>query len=308
MSINVRDFKVLSSDGVHRLAGIIYEPEGDVRGYFHVVHGMTDHIHRYEPIMRDMAALGFICFGYDHLGHGHTANDDSELGYIAKKDGWDLLCKDVKVFSDAVKAEYGADAPYVLMGHSMGSFIVRIATEKYVRPDKLIIMGTGGPNPLASVGLSLVAIIKALWGEKHVSKLVDSIAFGAYNKRFGGNNASDPLLWLSTDEAQRRKYYADKFCTFKFTVSAMNDLMVLTNTANRKEWYENLDKSIPMLLVAGEDDPVGDYGKGVTAVYEGLKQCGIDARCILYPGARHEILNDFTYEDVKKDIVEFISR
>ena len=307
MSINVRDFKVLSSDGVHRLAGIIYEPEGDVRGYFHVVHGMTDHIHRYEPIMRDMAALGFICFGYDHIGHGHTANDDSELGYIAKKDGWDLLCKDVRVFSDAVKAEYGADVPYVLMGHSMGSFIVRIATEKYVRPDKLIIMGTGGPNPLASIGLSLLAIIKALWGEKHVSKLVDSIAFGAYNKRFGGNNASDPLLWLSTDEAQRRKYYADKFCTFKFTVSAMNDLMVLTNTANRKEWYANLDKSVPMLLVAGEDDPVGDYGKGVTTVYEGLKQCGIDARCILYPGARHEILNDFTYEDVKNDIIGFIS-
>lgn len=307
MSINVRDFKVLSSDGVHRLAGIIYEPQGDIRGYFHVVHGMTDHIHRYEPLMRDMAKAGYVCFGYDHLGHGHTANDDSELGYIAPKDGWDLLCRDVKVFSDAVKAEYGANAPYVLLGHSMGSFIVRVATEKYVRPDKLIIMGTGGPNPLASVGLSLVALIKWIYGEKHVSKLVDSIAFGAYNKRFGGNDKNDPLLWLSTDEAQRKKYYADKFCMFRFTVSAMNDLMTLTNTSNRKEWYENLDKSIPMLLVSGEEDPVGDYGKGVTAVYEGLKQHGVDAKCVIYPGARHEILNDFTYDDVKKDICEFIS-
>ena len=307
MSINVRDFKVLSSDGIHKLAGLIYEPRGEVRGYFHVVHGMTDHIHRYVPIMRDMAELGFICFGYDHLGHGYTANDDSELGYIAKKNGWDLLCRDVGVFSDAVKAEYGADKPYVLLGHSMGSFIVRIATEKYVRPDKLIIMGTGGPNSLASVGLSLVAIIKALWGEKHISKFVDSVAFGAYNKRFEGVSKSDPMLWLSTDGEQRKKYYADKFCTFKFTVSAMNDLMTLTNTSNRKEWYENVDKSIPMLLVAGEDDPVGDYGKGVTTVYEGLKNQGVDVKCILYPHARHEILNDFTYEEVKKDIIEFVS-
>ena len=306
MSINVRDFKVLSSDGVHRLAGLIYEPDGEVKGYFHVVHGMTDHIHRYAPIMRDMAELGFICFGYDHIGHGYTANDDDELGYIAKKDGWDLLCRDVKVFSDAVKAEYGADVPYVLMGHSMGSFIVRIATEKYVRPDKLIIMGTGGPNPLASVGLSIVAIIKCLRGEKHVSKFVDDVAFGSYNKRFGGNDKNDPKLWLSTDEAQRKKYYADKFCMFKFTVSAMNDLMTLTNTSNRKEWYEKIDNSIPMLLLSGEDDPVGDFGKGVTAVYDGLKQHGVDVKCILYPRGRHEILNDFTYEDVKKDIIGFI--
>ena len=235
-----------------------------------------------------------------------AANDDDELGYIAKKDGWDLLCRDVKVFSDAVKAEYGADVPYVLMGHSMGSFIVRIATEKYVRPDKLIIMGTGGPNPLASVGLSIVAIIKCLRGEKHVSKFVDDVAFGSYNKRFGGNDKNDPKLWLSTDEAQRKKYYADKFCMFKFTVSAMNDLMTLTNTSNRKEWYEKIDNSIPMLLLSGEDDPVGDFGKGVTAVYDGLKQHGVDVKCILYPRGRHEILNDFTYEDVKKDIIGFI--
>ena len=289
------------------LAGLIYEPECEAKGYFHVVHGMTDHIHRYAPIMRDMAKLGFICFGYDHLGHGYTANDDSELGYIAKTNGWDLLCRDVKVFSDAVKAEYGADKPYLLMGHSMGSFIVRIATEKYVRPDKLIIMGTGGPNPLASIGLSLVAIIKCLWGERHISKFVDDVAFGSYNKRFGGNNKNDPKLWLSTDENQRKKYYADKFCSFKFTVSAMNDLMILTNTSNRKEWFENIDSSIPMLLLSGGEDPVGDYGKGVATVCNGLKQHGVDVKCILYPNGRHEILNDFTYEDVKKDIVNFIA-
>ena len=93
---------------------------------------------------------------------------------------------------------------------------------------------------------------------------------------------------------------------FKFTVSAMNDLMTLTNTSNRKEWYEKIDNSIPMLLLSGEDDPVGDFGKGVTAVYDGLKQHGVDVKCILYPRGRHEILNDFTYEDVKKDIIGFI--
>ena len=306
MSINVRDFKVLSSDGVHRLAGLIYEPEGEVKGYFHVVHGMTDHIHRYAPIMRDMAELGFICFGYDHIGHGYTANDDSELGYIAKTDGWDLLCRDVKVFSDAVKAEYGTDVPYVLMGHSMGSFIVRIATEKYVRPDKLIIMGTGGKNPAAPIALVLIKIIRTFFGDKHISPLMNKLAFGSYNKRFGGGSEADPKPWLTCDESIRQVYYGDKFCTFDFTVTAMGDLIRIMKKVNGKAWYASVSKDLPILIVSGTDDPVGSYGKGVREVEDGLVRAGCKAKCILYEGARHEILNDNSKERATADILAFI--
>ncbi len=307
MSINVKSFKVPSSDGVHNLAGVVYEPEIEALGYFHIVHGMTEHIGRYDRFMRDMAQQGYICFGYDHLGHGYTANDDSELGYIAEKDGWDLLCRDVRVFSDAVMSEYGKDKPYILLGHSMGSFVVRVAAEKYVKPDKLIIMGTAGPNPAAGAGLALISIIKLFRGDKHFSRLIDNIAFGSYNNRFGGGSENDPKPWLTTDESVREKYYADKFCTFNFSVSAMGDLITLIKTCNRADWYKGISKTMPVLLVAGEDDPVGDYGKGVQTVANRLTEQGVDTKCILYPNARHEILNDFTYDEVRSDILTFVS-
>ena len=119
MSVTKREYRVLSSDGVHNLAGVVYLPEGEAKGFFQVAHGMTEHIGRYERFMQDMAEAGWICFGYDHLGHGHTVNDDSELGFIAKNGGWELLVKDIKVFSDAIIAEYSEGKeklPYCLMG------------------------------------------------------------------------------------------------------------------------------------------------------------------------------------------------
>ena len=308
MTFEKREFSVASSDGVHNLAGVVYLPEGEAKGFFHVVHGMTEHIGRYERFMSEMAEQGWICFGYDNLGHGHTANDDSELGFIAKKRGWELLAKDVKVFSDSVIAEYGKGKegmPYCLMGHSMGSFIVRIAAERFVKPDRLIIMGTGGSNPLSPVGIALIEIIKLFKGEKHKSKLIGKLAFGDYNSRFDDASEEAPNPWLTTNKEIRSRYADDKFCSFKFTVSAMGDLFRLLQYSNRKAWYKKLPMDIPVLLVSGEDDPVGNYGKGVFEVYQKLKAKGHKVDCILYEGARHEILNDFTYETVKRDILSF---
>lgn len=306
MSIEIKDFKVKSSDGIHTLAGVVYMPEGEAKGLFHIVHGMTEHIARYDRFMRDVASEGYICFGYDNLGHGHTVNDDSELGYIAKKNGWDMLCRDVKVFSDAVREEHGKSLPYILMGHSMGSFIARLAAEKYVTPDKLVIMGTGGANPAAGAGLAVIGMIKLFCGDRHFSPLVDNLAFGSYNKKFGDGTPADPKPWLTNDEETRSKYYADKYCTFNFTVSAMGDLIRVMKYSNRGAWYKNLRRDLPVLLVSGEDDPVGNYGKGIVEVAQKLKAQGLDAEYILYKGARHEILNDFTYDCVKTDILKFL--
>ena len=308
MAIQKQEYKVLSSDRVHQLAGVVYLPEGEPVGFFHVVHGMTEYIGRYERFMTEMAENGWICFGYDHLGHGYTVNNDSELGYIAKKDGWSLLVQDVHRFAEAAMAEFspeGKELPYVLMGHSMGSFIVRLATETCVHPDRLIIMGTGGPNPAAGAGLALIGLTKMLRGDRHISKLLDSIAFGSYNDAWKNSGETAPNPWLTSDQGVRKRYFADPLCTFKFTVSAMGDLITLTKESNRAAWYQNLPKDVPMLLVAGAEDPVGDFGKGVRYVHEHLLAAGIDATCKLYEGARHEILNDISYEDVVKDILAF---
>lgn len=303
MGVTVKEFKVKSNDGVHTLAGVVYLPKGEVKGVYHIVHGMTEHISRYDRIMTALAENGYVCAGYDNLGHGHTVNDKTELGYIAEKRGWELLARDVKSFADALRREYGSDLPYFLMGHSMGSFIVRIAAEKYVTPNKLIIMGTGGPNPAADPGLILIEFIKLFYGGKHVSPLLYKIAFGSYNNRFNENDGSS---WLTTDTEIRKKYWKDELCSFKFSVSAMGDLIRLIKYSNSKAWFKNISSTMPILLVAGDQDPVGEYGKGVMLVHQKLQKYNKDSHVILYSGARHEILNDFCYEDVKNDLLKFI--
>ena len=140
--VKVIDKEVLSSDKVHYLKGRIYIPEGSPKGLLHVVHGMTEYIGRYDGFMREMAEFGYITFGYDHLGHGMTAVDESELGFIAHKGGWNLLVDDVFLFGNEIrKAMSGEKLPFILMGHSMGSFIVRLTAARYQHHDKLIVMG-----------------------------------------------------------------------------------------------------------------------------------------------------------------------
>ena len=249
MSVKIINFSAPSNDGIHDLNGKVFLPQDNIKGFFHIVHGMTEHIERYEKFMTDMANEGWITFGYDHLGHGKTALNDSELGFIASKNGWDLLAKDVKAFSDAVMTEFtpsSSKLPSCLLGHSMGSFVVRYAFEKYVSPDRLIIMGTGGQNPAANAGLALIEIIKLFAGEKHISKFINNMAFGSYNSRFCGGTDDDPSPWLTNDTEIRKKYYADKFCTFKFTVSAMGDLIRIMKYSNRPDWYRNIKKDIPV--------------------------------------------------------------
>lgn len=294
---------VLSSDKTHELFGKVYIPDGEVKGLLHVVHGMCEYIGRYHDFMLEVANHGYIVFGYDHLGHGHTVLDKSELGYIADKDGWVKLVDDVAVFAKDVKREYGEDLPYVLMGHSMGSFIVRLAAEKYDMQDKLIIMGTGGPNPAANAGLAAIKSVKKVKGERYISKFINNLAFGAYNKRFGND---DFYNWLSNYEDVRKSYAADPLCNYKFTVSAMGDLIKLSKECNLKRWFNSRVTKKPILLVSGADDPVGDYGKGVKAVHDRLKANGADIKFKLYAGCRHEILNDKCRNKVIKDILEFL--
>ncbi len=294
---------VLSSDKTHYLKGKVYLPEGEIKGYFQIVHGMTEHIGRYHEFMEFLAENGYIAFGYDQLGHGLTACDSGNLGYIAQKDGFKLLVQDVAVFYKAMVDDYGK-YPYFLMGHSMGSFIVRLAITETVLPNKAIIMGTGGKNPLADVALTLIKIMKKAKGERHVSKFLDKMAFGSYNNNFKAEN--NKRSWLTTDSKIWEKYDADPFCNYRFTLSAMHDLISLNKYSNVKAWDDKIDSKLPLLLVSGDKDPVGENGKAVTKVYETLVSKGKNATLKLYGGARHEILNEFCKKEVYSDILEFI--
>ena len=305
MSFEIKEMCVKSTDNIHTLSGKIYIPQDNIKGILHIIHGMTEHIDRYDPIMSYAAENGFIAFGYDNLGHGKTAKDESELGFIASNDGWKLLVNDVFAFATAVKNLY-PDKPLCLMGHSMGSFIARLAFENF--PDlysKIIICGTGGKNPLAPAGLILTDTIKLIKGKKHGSKMVKKMAFGSYNKRFEGNTGRE---WLSAETENIMKYTKDKYCTFDFTVSAMHDLIKLNFMSNRKKWYSNIPKDIPILIISGSDDPVGNYGKGVKEVYSKLLKENSGAELKLYDGCRHEILNDSCKPQVFSDVLNFLRK
>ena len=313
--IKIIEKSLPSADGVHTLRGVVYMPAstqaGKPAGILQIVHGMTEYIGRYHRFMADMAAAGWLVCGHDHLGHGRTS-DPADWGFIARKGGWELLCRDAAAFGEAVRAEYEGQfgrLPLTLMGHSMGSFVARLTAERYVRPGALaglIVMGTGGPNPAAGAGIALSGLIRALRGERHVSKLLDAMAFGGYNKPFAAED--DPYAWLTNDRGVRDAYRADPMCTFPFTVSAMGDLIRLTKYANRGAWFKNIPADLPILLVSGQNDPVGGIGKGVETVHRRLERAGKDVTCRIYEGARHEILNDACYETVLGDIQDFLAK
>ena len=304
--MKIIDKEVLSSDKKHMLKGKVYLPDGTPKGLFHVVHGMTEYIGRYDAFMRQMAQDGYLTFGYDHLGHGKTAVDQSELGFIAEENGWQYLVDDVYVFGETVRADYdGKGLPFVLMGHSMGSFIVRLAAAKFNHYDKLIVMGTGGPNPAAGSGVAISSMIKKTKGAHAYSPFIYKMAFGTYNK--GLEQENDPYAWLSVNKENRDNYRKDPLCTYQFTVSAMEDLIRLNKYCNDKSWFDGIDKQKPILLVSGGEDPVGDHGKGIQKVYDKLKAAGANVTMKLYAGYRHELLKDYCGEEVVADIRAFVA-
>lgn len=295
--------EIRSTDGIHTLRGLVAVPEGEVKAVLQISHGMIEHIRRYLPFMEFLASNGYVVCGHDHLGHGNTA-EKGGLGYFAKKDGWKTVIDDVHVFGEAVMQDFPGK-PHVLLGHSMGSFIARNTAAHYPKDfDALIIMGTGGPNPASGAGLALTSIIRFFCGEKHISKLAENAAFSSFNKRTGSDN---PYAWLTHDETMLAEHDADPLCMFKFTVSAMHDLVHLQSEANKKKWFRSIRREMPVFIVSGDEDPVGSYGKGVRTVYEGLRRAGVsDLRIKLYPGMRHEILNETGREEVYGDLLRWL--
>ena len=303
MNIKTIRKKVLSSDGKHALSGIVYIPEGEVKGIFHVVHGMREHIGRYDRFMKDMAEQGYIVFGYDHLGHGRTAEENGNYGYIAPNSGWKYLVNDVAVFGRSVKKQYGEDLPYILLGHSMGSFIVRIAAAHFDFQDKLIVMGTGGPNSVAVAGVSAIRAVKRAKGGYFVSDKIEQLTFGDYNKHFEGET---DYAWLCNNIDVQNSFINDPMCQHHFTISAMEDLVRLSIEASRKAWFERINKEKPILIISGSEDPVGNYGEGVKQVTDMLNDLGANVQMKLYEGCRHELLSDIKYDEVFRDIKQFV--
>ena len=297
--IQMTETRIPSADGIHQLYCRIYTPETPVKGLVHVVHGMMEHISRYESFMSSMASNGFVCYGFDNLGHGHTADAAGDLGYLGD---WKYLVTDVQQFSKKMKATYDSHLPCYLIGHSMGSFIARCAASPHIW-EKAIFLGTGGPHPASPFSLKMIRRKIDREGERGYSSAVENLLFSSYNKRFRAEN--DTLAWVSKQTEVRSSFQTDPLCRFRFTLNGLYVLIKLYTLCNSRLWFRSVSNQLPMLLLSGSEDPVGNYGRGVKTVYRRLKANGKQAQIKLYDGYRHELLTDRCRDEVIRDILQF---
>lgn len=293
-----------SCDGKHSVHACIWAAEGECRAVLQIIHGMAEYAYRYAPIGEKLSKLGITVCAEDHLGHGKTAQTAEDLGYMTDTKGYAPILSDIASLTEIMREKYQG-VPYFVMGHSMGSFFCRKYISIYGKElAGAVIMGTGYMSgALTSVAKLLTRTVSTFKGWRHRSNFINRLAFGSYNKRFEGRTEYD---WLSVNKDNVDRYIADELCGVRFTCNAFYGLFSVIHEACKDSTIKAIPDSLPLLLVSGKDDPVGDYGKGVIKLYDKLSKYGKDVAMTLYEGYRHEILNDDCAPLVEDDIVEFI--
>ncbi len=281
-----------SANGVSTVAAYFYaDPAVEPKAIVQISHGMVEYIRRYAPLARYLAAHGYVVCGNDHLGHGATSGDSGLDGYFAEERGAECVLEDLHTMSALAREKYPG-LPLYLLGHSMGSFFARWYAEKWGGElAGLILSGTAGPNPAAGAGLAIVKLMLAFRDSTAHSKFIENMAFGSYCKRIP--DALTGKEWVTGDADILAAYVNDPKCSFTFTLNGYLGLMQVLTAVNRKEWAAALPKELPVWLLAGTEDPVGNYGAGVQQVHDALAAAGVqDLAITLYPGCRHEVHNE----------------
>lgn len=278
-------------------------PEDNAKGIIQIVHGMCEYFDRYEEAIEYFTSKGFVVCGNDHIGHGYSAATEEELGYFGTED-FHCPADDLKTLNDILRKTYRS-LPYILFGHSMGSFVVRDYITRYPETvDGCIICGTSGSNKAVGMGLKLASIIGRLKGDRHRSSFLRKLSFSGYNKRFKAED--DPNSWLTREPLVREKYAGDKFCSYTFTVNGYKNMFGLLKSVSGQEWAQRVPLSLPIFVIAGRDDPVGNYGAGCDEVFDLLNDrevCMLKYK--LYDNARHELFNESNRYEVYEDVAGF---
>ena len=305
--VNFAEFLFPSKDGAHQCHASLWTPDTPPRAVVQIVHGVAEYAGRYDHFARYLAQNGFAVCGEDHLGHGKTVTD-GKYGYFGKKDGWSLVTSDVRQLR-VLMGEKFPGVPYFLLGHSMGSFLARTYLCAYPGTvDGCILSGTGQEKPaLVAAGRAVASAICALRGPETVSPLVDKLSLGAYNKQFAPNRTTAD--WICRDEAVVDAYLKDPFCTFKPTAGMFRDMMGGLQYIASEEGLANMDPRTPVYLFSGGQDPVGSNGEGVKTVYGFFQAHGTaDLTMKLYPGGRHEMLNEINKGEVYADVLAWLEK
>lgn len=295
----------LSSNQKNIITYYVYTPCNTPKAILQISHGMCEYLERYEPFIEFLIEHDILVCGNDHLGHGHSIQPDGIKGFFGEHDGWKYLPMDLAKVTKRLKKQY-PNTPYYLFGHSMGSFVARLYLSKYSNfIDGAIISGTSGTNYLAPLGAKMIQIIKKYKGGLYRSDSIQKLLFGAYNKHY--ENVKTDFDWLSRDEAVVDNYQKDPDCNFIFTTSAFSDLIKMLLLISSNRWYQSIPHTMPLFIMSGTMDPLGNYGKGIQEVYMKLQKQGIkDINIKLYDNYRHELLNELEKEHVYQDLLEWI--
>lgn len=284
-----------------------FSPGQAARGVVLIVHGMAEHATRYVRLAEALTGVGYEVVAPDLRGHGRTASSPGELGFFAEQDGWNKAVGDVSALTKEIR-QRSPDLPVVLLGHSMGSFMAQqLMIERSEDYAGVVLSATNGPVGILRAIGALVARLEVLrCGARKPSKLLSAMSFGAFNKPF--EPARTEFDWLSRDEGEVDKYVADPLCGFEVCTSLWRDMLDALGKLHRRWDVARIAKNLPVLVISGTRDPVGDYTKGVQKLLDLYAEAGLTkVTHKFYDGARHEILNETNRDEVVADLIEWLA-
>ncbi len=293
------------SKGGGKIHGCRWEPQEKPKAVVQIVHGIAEHVERFEALAVYLNAMGYVVVAEDHMGHGRSIGEDCPRGYF--RGGWFAAVEDTRALMRYTMGKY-PDIPFVLLGISMGSFMVQTLLAKYPHSgiSGAVLCGTAWQDKaLLRTGRLLCEMICRTGGEEKPNPMLRKMLFGSLNR--GIEAPASDNSWLCCDEDVVRAYDEDPLCGFTATAGLYRDMMEGMGYNQDPIHLSGMDKSLPVLLIAGDRDPLGNYGKGVEACAEAFRNAGMERVTVkLYPNDRHDVLNELDKVTVWTDLNEWI--
>jgi alpha-beta hydrolase superfamily lysophospholipase len=307
------EFTYDSRDGESKIHAVQWTPdkelmpEGKPYCIVQIVHGMKEYALRYDHFANYLTEQGIVVVANDHLGHGLSVREGNPHGYMCEQDAATVMVRDVHRLKKMTQQDY-AGVPYIIIGHSMGSFVLRNYLTRYgTGINGAIIVGTGWHSRIImSAGQLIVKTVGLFYGAKHQSPLLEKIGFKQYMKRI--EHPQTDKDWICSDEKVVAEYIDNPMCNYVFTVNGLITLMELTKRAHDVDKMKQIPKKLPILIASGTQDPVGAWGEAPKRLYDTYLNLDLTKTQLkLYNGDRHEILNETDKETVYLDFYNWIA-
>ena len=300
------DYGFTAADGTEIYAAI-WETEKP-KGIVQILHGMAEHIERYDEFACYLNSQGYVVAGEDHRGHGKTAGNLENTGYFAELDGWNIVIKDNLKLAEKLRGEFPG-IPYYIFAHSMGSFLTRKLIAEHPEGIKKVILSGSGDFDMGTLNMlgGLAKLQAGFFGKKARAKMLDKLSFSSMNNQFKPGRTG--FEWLSRDEKKVDEYLADPYCGFVATIGFYLDFAYGLKYLKTGDCFEKTPKDLPILFYSGENDPVGGNGEQIKNVSEEYKKNGFtNIELELNPGGHHESLNETNRQDVYKTFADWLAK